>query len=293
VATNLDIHLGNPKMPEPNRINITICGDGGCGKSSITLRLVKSVWMHEYDPTIEDSYSLTRTIDGVAYHISLTDTAGQEEYRSLASNYSRQADAFLLVYDITAPGSLYDQLPYFIDLIRVERESREDRGEVAPVMLVAGNKCDLKDERKISAREGLEWARGMNCGFMETSARENVNIEESFTRQLLIFRFRVFKLIYSVLVRRVIEARRAHAEAQNGNKLGSLAPNLNNVIISTPPSTSARNGKKGANHQHGSSFSETKPLPPLDEKERWGSRWSLRNRDWWAWARKLKCWSSK
>src|SRR5947199_8997483 len=53
------------------------------GKSSITLRLVRSAWTHDYDPTIEDSYSVTRTIDGQTSHLSLTDTAGQEEYRSL------------------------------------------------------------------------------------------------------------------------------------------------------------------------------------------------------------------
>ena len=31
-----------------DKISITICGDGGCGKSSITLRLVRSQWTSEY-----------------------------------------------------------------------------------------------------------------------------------------------------------------------------------------------------------------------------------------------------
>lgn len=51
-----------------------------------------------------------------------------------------------------------------------------------PVKIVAGNKCDLKADRKISARQGLNWARRRGCGFMETSAREVVNIEETFAR---------------------------------------------------------------------------------------------------------------
>ena len=50
--------------------------------------------------------------------------------------------------------------------------------------LVAGNKCDLKDSRVISSRQGLEYARGRGCGFMETSAREMVNIEETFARKV-------------------------------------------------------------------------------------------------------------
>ncbi|KAL3470814.1 P-loop containing nucleoside triphosphate hydrolase protein [Aspergillus californicus] len=195
-----------------NKISITICGDGGCGKSSITLRLVRSQWIHEYDPTIEDSYSVTRTIDGESYFLSITDTAGQEEYRGLWAASNLKSDAFLLVYDITSEFSL-SSLDYFMDMIEMETDQRaEDNmrlleqlgdsargvevGMAAPIRIVAGNKCDLKDNRVISARDGLEYARKHNSGFMETSAREMVNIEETF----------------ALLVRRVVEARRQHHE---------------------------------------------------------------------------------
>ena len=77
-------------MDENSRITITVCGDGGCGKSSITLRLVRSEWTSEYDPTIEDSYSVTRTVDGVPYYLMLTDTAGQEEYREIGRASCRE-----------------------------------------------------------------------------------------------------------------------------------------------------------------------------------------------------------
>ena len=56
-----------------------------------------------------------------------------------------------------------------------------------PVKIVAGNKCDLKDDRIISSRDGLEYARKHGCGFMETSAREMVNIEETFARKLFFY----------------------------------------------------------------------------------------------------------
>ncbi|KAF9887148.1 hypothetical protein FE257_010523 [Aspergillus nanangensis] len=183
----------------PNKISITICGDGGCGKSSITLRLVRSQWIHEYDPTIEDSYSVTRSIDGLPYFLSITDTAGQEEYRGLWTASNLKSDAFLLVYDITNESSL-GALDHFMEMIDIEAEQRlEDNyrllkelgdsaeglevGMPPPVKIVAGNKCDLKDGRIISARDGLEYARKNGCGFMETSAREMVNIEETFARK--------------------------------------------------------------------------------------------------------------
>ncbi|CAI7668174.1 unnamed protein product [Penicillium bialowiezense] len=185
-----------------DKISITICGDGGCGKSSITLRLVRSQWVHEYDPTIEDSYSVTRTVDGRPYCLAITDTAGQEEYRGLWTSSTLHSDAFLLVYDITNPSSL-ETLDSFLEMIGMEAEQRlEDNerlrqagagpGRPPPVMIVAGNKCDLKDSRAVSSRDGLAYARRHGCGFMETSAREMVNIEETFAH----------------LVRRVVEARR-------------------------------------------------------------------------------------
>ncbi|KAF7561835.1 hypothetical protein G7046_g2317 [Stylonectria norvegica] len=201
-------------VQSPVPISITICGDGGCGKSSITLRLVRSQWTSEYDPTIEDSYSITRRIDGTTYHLSLTDTAGQEEYRGMWASSNLGADAFLMVYDITSLASL-DALQYFDDLIDMESETRLDNAErakragleparatfgsgsggaktVSPVKLVAGNKCDLQESRQVPAAVGLEWARKRGCGFMETSARLEVNIEETF----------------ALIVRRVVEGRR-------------------------------------------------------------------------------------
>jgi GTPase KRas protein len=112
----------------------------------------------------------------------LTDTAGQEEYRSLWAASNLRSDAFLFVYDITSPNSL-DALEYYMEMVDMETESRQDNGKTPPVKIVAGNKCDLQGSRVITAKDGLEWARTRGCGFMETSAREMVNIEETFARR--------------------------------------------------------------------------------------------------------------
>ncbi|KAK4990888.1 hypothetical protein LTR66_006265 [Elasticomyces elasticus] len=181
-------------MDDAHRVSVTICGDGGCGKSSITLRLVRSQWTNEYDPTIEDSYSVTRTIDGTTYSLTLTDTAGQEEYRGMWSSSNLASDAFLLVYDITAPSSLAT-LTHYSDLVQVESETRQEQGRIPPYCMVAGNKSDRVRERQISSKEGLDWARARGCGFMETSAKELVNIEETF----------------ALIVRRVAEYRNQQA----------------------------------------------------------------------------------
>jgi GTPase KRas protein len=234
-------------MDEQHRISITICGDGGCGKSSITLRLVRSQWTSEYDPTIEDSYSVTRRIDGQTYHLAITDTAGQEEYRGMWATSNLHSDAFLLVYDITSSSSL-DQLSYFNDLIDMETDTRLEAAAharnasardndhqppppyVRPIKIVAGNKCDLQAQRQVSAQSGLEWARSHGCGFMETSARNSVNIEETF----------------ALLVRRVVEARRV-AVAASAAGLGV--------------------GKEMGNRK-GTQRAATAPLTPLPPEEK-------------------------
>lgn len=160
------------------------------GKSSITLRLVKHEWnAGEYDPTIEDSYSVTRTVDGKQYQLYLTDTAGQEEYRSMFDSASlASTDAVLLVYDITSAGTL-PALEYFMALVQMETEKRVDRGGVAPIRMVVGNKCDRGRDagaRQISSKQGLDWAKSQQCLFMETSAREMIHIEETFERKSLL-----------------------------------------------------------------------------------------------------------
>ncbi|KAI4273819.1 MAG: hypothetical protein LQ337_004371 [Flavoplaca oasis] len=191
-------------MEEDNRISITVCGDGGC----------------------EDSYSVTRIIDGHPYYLSLTDTAGQEEYRGLWAASNLRSDAFLLVYDITAASSL-DTLDYFLSMIDMECEHRQDSGAIQPVKLIAGNKSDLNAERMVTSQRGLEYARSRDCGFMETSAREMVNIEETFAYGRSIgfdsHRSGYLRLSSdSVIVRRVVAARKAHAAQASAasNNLG-------------------------------------------------------------------------
>lgn len=74
-----------------------------------------------------------------------------------------------------------------MQMIDMESDHRQDTGGIQPVKLVAGNKCDLKDSRVISSRQGLEYARSRGCGFMETSAREMVNVEETFACKIFSF----------------------------------------------------------------------------------------------------------
>jgi len=48
-----------------------------------------------------------------------------------------------------------------------------------------GNKCDLEDERQVPTESGIRWAKDRGLFFLETSARDNINVQKAF-QQLLI-----------------------------------------------------------------------------------------------------------
>lgn len=117
-------------------------------------------------------------MDGVEYRLDIIDTAGQEEYRDmLGSLFLSQSniDAYLMVYDITSATSL-ENLEYFDELI----EKNAEFAASSAVKMVAANKCDLENYRAVPSTTGIEWARKHGCGFLETSAKNMINIEEIF-----------------------------------------------------------------------------------------------------------------
>ena len=152
---------------------MVILGDGGCGKSALTIQLVQNHFTAEYDPTIENSYKKQVTVDSEAYMLDILDTAGQEEYVTLRDQYISVGEGFLLVYSLTNRDS-FTNLPKFREeILRLKEESN------FPVV-IAGNKCDLESYRKVEQNEGMSLAKSWGVPFFETSAKVRVNVEESF-----------------------------------------------------------------------------------------------------------------
>lgn len=152
---------------------LVVVGGGGVGKSALTIQLIQSHFVDEYDPTIEDSYRKQCTIDGEQVLLDVLDTAGQEEYSAMREQYMRTGEGFLLVYSINSRNSLEELQSFYEQILRVK-----DSDDV-PVIVI-GNKCDLEAERQVSYEEGLALAEQFNCKFLETSAKQRINVEEAF-----------------------------------------------------------------------------------------------------------------
>jgi len=152
---------------------LVVVGGGGVGKSCLTIQLIQSHFVDEYDPTIEDSYRKQCVIDDEVALLDVLDTAGQEEYSAMREQYMRTGEGFLLVYSITSRPS-FEEIPTFQQqILRVKDK------DYFPVIVV-GNKCDLDVERAVSQQEGRELAQHFNCKFIETSAKSRINVDEAF-----------------------------------------------------------------------------------------------------------------
>ncbi len=152
---------------------IVIVGDGGVGKSALTIMIISNYFIDEYDPTIEDSYRKQVTIDDETCMIDMLDTAGQVEPSAMRDQYYRTAEGVLIVYSITSHHSFEEVSSFRDHCLRVK-----DRDSFP--FILAGNKCDLNEERQVTTEEGQNLAQSFGCPFLETSAKDRINVELVF-----------------------------------------------------------------------------------------------------------------
>jgi len=165
-------------MAQPARLlreyKLVVVGGGAVGKSALTIQFMKSKFIDEYDPTIEDSYQKQSIIDDEVVLLDVLDTAGQDEYSAMRETYMRPGEGFLLVYSVTSRNSFEEIMLFQETILRVKDQ------DYFPIILV-GNKCDLEFERQVSTSEGRELARRFRCPFIETSAKLRINVDEGFS----------------------------------------------------------------------------------------------------------------
>ncbi|XP_061343666.1 ras-related protein RABA6b-like isoform X2 [Gastrolobium bilobum] len=152
-----------------------LIGDSGVGKSNLISRFAKHEFLLDSKPTIgvEFAYRNIRVRDKLI-KAQIWDTAGQE--RAITSSYYRGALGAMLVYDITKRTT-------FMNVRKWLHELREFGGEDMVVILV-GNKTDLGQSREVEKEEGKGFSEKEGLCFMETSALQNLNVEEAFLQMI-------------------------------------------------------------------------------------------------------------
>ena len=156
-------------------LKIFLIGDSGVGKTNLLSRFARDQFNPDSKSTIGVEFATkTLEIEGKTVKAQIWDTAGQERYRAITSAYYRGAIGALLLYDITASLT-------FGNLKKWLSELRENADSNIVVMLV-GNKCDLQELRAVSTDDGVAFAKDENLLFIETSAKDATNVNDSFTK---------------------------------------------------------------------------------------------------------------
>ncbi|XP_069938821.1 ras-related protein M-Ras isoform X4 [Cherax quadricarinatus] len=112
--------MSKPPSDKLLTFKLVVVGDGGVGKSALTIQFFQRLFVTDYDPTIEDSYIQHTEVDAQWCILDVLDTAGQEEFSAMREQYMRKGDGFMLVYSVTDKQS-YENIPHFYtQILRVK-----------------------------------------------------------------------------------------------------------------------------------------------------------------------------
>jgi len=151
---------------------ILVVGDLGCGKTSFIHRYVNHTFSNTYRATIGVDFAL-KTLNWdpkTSIRLQLWDIAGQERFGHMTRVYYKEAVGALIVFDVTREKTFQAVSKWKTDI--------DDNLNNIPVVLLA-NKCDLAD-KPVDKEMMNQFCKENNfIGWFETSAKENINIDEA------------------------------------------------------------------------------------------------------------------
>ncbi|KAK4552498.1 Vacuolar protein sorting-associated protein 21 [Recurvomyces mirabilis] len=200
--------------PKPSSsVKLVLLGEAAVGKSSLVLRFVNNDFQPNKEPTIGAAFLTQKThLPTRTIKFEIWDTAGQERFASLAPMYYRNAQAALVVYDVTRASSLGKARHWVAELQRqaspgivvclvgnkVDLAEGDDgpdgdgdgdggegeegaEGEDGEVAAAKPTAADEGAVRKVSTKEAKAYAEEEGLLFFETSAKSGLNVSEVFT----------------------------------------------------------------------------------------------------------------
>ena len=153
---------------------IIVIGDPGVGKTCLTSRVTKDIFTEEYSTTLGfESSTFNVKIENKLIKLQIWDTCGQEKYKSLITNFYRNASLAMLVYSI-------DNKKSFISAQKWLKEIKIQSNPDIKIILI-GNKVDLEEKREISYEEAKKFVEENEIlYFQEASAKSGINSKEIF-----------------------------------------------------------------------------------------------------------------
>ena len=147
---------------------IVLLGQYCVGKSSL-IKMYCNKEFNEYTESTIGAAYFSKYVQDKDIKLECWDTAGQERYSSLSLLYYRNSGAAIIIYDITNFES-FEKAKLWVDEIK----NFNSKIYIAFV----GNKSDLEDKRVVSIDEALSYAGNNDIFYIETSAKEDSNIDD-------------------------------------------------------------------------------------------------------------------
>lgn len=115
------------------------------------------------------------TVGDKSVSLQIWDTAGQERFRTITKTYYTNSHGIMLTYSVTDQKSFLN-IQNWIKQIQANAQTNICK-------ILVGNKCDCKpEERKVSYQEGKKLAEEFGLEFFEVSAKNDINVEQSFLK---------------------------------------------------------------------------------------------------------------
>ena len=109
--------------------------------------------------------------DEMKVKINYVDTAGQERFHAISSNYLKNANGILLVYAVNSRASF--------SLLEDWMKEVKNHANQNFSIIILGNKCDVED-REVTLEEAENFAKKINSKVYEVSAKTGYNVAEAF-----------------------------------------------------------------------------------------------------------------
>uniref|UniRef100_A0A1B6CA05 Ras-related protein Rab n=1 Tax=Clastoptera arizonana TaxID=38151 RepID=A0A1B6CA05_9HEMI len=158
---------------------ILVIGELGTGKTSIIKRYVHQFFSQHYRATIGVDFALKvlNWDQNTIIRLQLWDIAGQERFGNMTRVYYKEAVGAFIVFDVTRSATFDAVLKWKQDLDA--KVQLADGGSIPCVLLA--NKCDQQKEGIVNNPARMEeYCKENNfSGWFETSAKENINIDDA------------------------------------------------------------------------------------------------------------------
>ena len=164
-------------------VNLILVGNSSVGKTSLFLRINKNYFKESFLSTIGfDRCFKTFKYKEELLKVCITDTAGQDRYRTLPSKFYVNADGIFLLFDLTNRESFNEVAVWMTEVKK--HIGNPDENKKGPIIYLVGNKLDFIN-RVISREEAEDKANLFGIKYFEISCKLNINIQEIYSRMVL------------------------------------------------------------------------------------------------------------